>query len=365
MLETERLLQAAAAPAAVDSRGRRQRDDAGAGTLRPLPRRRRGRAPIAGSSSANAAAVAPASASALSSRPRSWRRRRAESWRSSDGRSVDAGAANLEPLKTDPRCRNGTYVYLRHRGERGVRACRRRRAAVAGHGPVRLLDVEPWSVPGWSPTRRSAGTAKRDQRRLSDLDWVSRAAVAHEAVDRIVHRRDRRPADEAVHDLHERRARAGAHRPAADADRVARQARREPSGVGRSRRARSRGSGARVGASIARSARPRLRARPAPPTSHARRRSAMRRSSWPRARANGGRAVRSARGAIEAGEAPSGERAASAGRTAAARRGVSRAAGARGRRSGRWRRARRGRWRGRATAMTVSGPWPPYTFVQD
>jgi hypothetical protein len=47
------------------------------------------------------------------------------------------------------------------------------------------------------------------QRGLSDLDWVSRAAVAHEGVVESSSRR-RRCADEAVHDVQQRRAGAGA-----------------------------------------------------------------------------------------------------------------------------------------------------------
>ena len=49
-------------------------------------------------------------------------------------------------------------------------------------GPVRLLDVGQASVAGGS--RRAANRYGEEtiNRKLSDLDWVSRAAIAHEAV---------------------------------------------------------------------------------------------------------------------------------------------------------------------------------------
>jgi hypothetical protein len=59
---------------------------------------------------------------------------------------------------------------------------RRRFTRLAGMGPVRLLDVgrDLWLVVADAPLDRYG--EETINRKLSDLDWVSRAAVAHEAV---------------------------------------------------------------------------------------------------------------------------------------------------------------------------------------
>jgi hypothetical protein len=77
-----------------------------------------------------------------------------------------------------------------------------------------------------------------------------------------------------------------------------------------------------------------------------------------------GRVVRSVGSAIEAGKAPCRQRAAGQGRTTPARRGVSRAqARAASFKALAAREARTLAKQGYALAVT--GPWPPYTFVQE
>ena len=79
------------------------------------------------------------------------------------------------------RTANGTYVYCVIVSARPPRLTRVPRG-LPGTGPVRLLDVERglYIVAADAPLHRYGGAAIN--RRLSDLDWVSRAAVAHEAV---------------------------------------------------------------------------------------------------------------------------------------------------------------------------------------
>src|SRR5467141_2815242 len=87
----------------------------------------------------------------------------------------------------------GTYVYCLIASARRP-ALARMPAGLAGMGRVRLLDTEG---PGAVKTPRSGGLRKwlavadaplsrygeeTINSRLSDLDWVARAAVAHEAV---------------------------------------------------------------------------------------------------------------------------------------------------------------------------------------
>ena len=82
----------------------------------------------------------------------------------------------------------GTYVYCLVAAPRRP-ALRRARQGLAGMGPVRLLDVNEkkprggvsaWLVVADAPLDRYGEEAIN--RHLSDLDWVSRAAVAHESV---------------------------------------------------------------------------------------------------------------------------------------------------------------------------------------
>lgn len=76
---------------------------------------------------------------------------------------------------------NGTYVYCLVAADRRP-VLRRRFARLPGMGRVRLLDVDRglWLVVADAPLNRYGG--ETINRKLSDLDWVSRAAIAHEAV---------------------------------------------------------------------------------------------------------------------------------------------------------------------------------------
>jgi Gas vesicle synthesis protein GvpL/GvpF len=76
---------------------------------------------------------------------------------------------------------SGTYVYCVIGAERRPRI-RRRFPRPAGMGPVRLLPVDRhlWLVVADAPLDQYG--ERRINKKLSDLEWVSRAAVAHEAV---------------------------------------------------------------------------------------------------------------------------------------------------------------------------------------
>jgi hypothetical protein len=95
----------------------------------------------------------------------------------------------------------GTYVYCIVAGARRPRASRsktdRRRSGLKGLGPVRLLPVTSAKTPSVRPARGEQGLqlwavvadAPLDaygeeaiNEGLTDLDWVSRAALAHEEV---------------------------------------------------------------------------------------------------------------------------------------------------------------------------------------
>src|SRR6187399_1560347 len=75
----------------------------------------------------------------------------------------------------------GTYVYCLISAERRP-TVRPRAARMPGIGPVRLLEVDRrlWLAVSDAPLNRYGEKALNSK--LSDLDWVSRAAVAHEAV---------------------------------------------------------------------------------------------------------------------------------------------------------------------------------------
>jgi hypothetical protein len=77
---------------------------------------------------------------------------------------------------------SGTYVYCLIVGGSRPTVSRRRFAQLPGMGPVRLLDVGShlWLVVADAPLGRYGEQAIN--RQLSDLDWVSRAAVVHEAI---------------------------------------------------------------------------------------------------------------------------------------------------------------------------------------
>jgi Gas vesicle synthesis protein GvpL/GvpF len=97
------------------------------------------------------------------------------------------------------RMRTATYVYCLIAASRRP-VLKRARRGLPGTGPVRLLEVAEESDPRRPRPRgkSAAGALKRwlavsdaplrlygedvINRRLSDLDWISRAAVAHEAV---------------------------------------------------------------------------------------------------------------------------------------------------------------------------------------
>ena len=75
----------------------------------------------------------------------------------------------------------GTYVYCVVAAERRPRAARAARG-LPGTGPVRILDVDEglYAAVADAPLDRYGEAAIN--KGLTDLDWVSRAAVAHEAV---------------------------------------------------------------------------------------------------------------------------------------------------------------------------------------
>ena len=75
----------------------------------------------------------------------------------------------------------GTYVYCLVAGDRRP-LLRRRFTRLPGMGQVRVLDVgrDLWLVVADAPLNRYG--EETINRKLSDLDWVSRAAIAHEAV---------------------------------------------------------------------------------------------------------------------------------------------------------------------------------------
>jgi Gas vesicle synthesis protein GvpL/GvpF len=94
---------------------------------------------------------------------------------------VSEGSASAPCVTAGMKKRSATYVYC------VVAAPTRPRltqvpAGLPGTGPVRLLDVEPgrYLVVADAPLSRYGAAAIR--RGLSDLTWVSRAAVAHEAM---------------------------------------------------------------------------------------------------------------------------------------------------------------------------------------
>ena len=76
---------------------------------------------------------------------------------------------------------SGTYVYCVIAAVRRP-ALRRRFTRLPGMGPVRLLDVDRglWLAVADAPLNRYG--EETINRKLSDLDWVSRAAITHEAV---------------------------------------------------------------------------------------------------------------------------------------------------------------------------------------
>jgi hypothetical protein len=76
---------------------------------------------------------------------------------------------------------SGTYVYCLIAADRRP-AVARQAARMPGVGPVRLLEVgrRLWLAVADAPMNQYSERAINA--RLSDLDWVSRAAIAHEAV---------------------------------------------------------------------------------------------------------------------------------------------------------------------------------------
>jgi hypothetical protein len=76
---------------------------------------------------------------------------------------------------------SGTYVYCLVAG-RSLPPLKRRAAQLPGLGPLRLLEVDRglWLVVADAPLSQYGEEAING--RLSDLDWVSRAAVRHEAI---------------------------------------------------------------------------------------------------------------------------------------------------------------------------------------
>ena len=351
---------APAPPASVGAGGRRQRADAGAGPLRALPRRRGRRTARARAAAARAAGRAVR----YHPDPAGRRRRRAASRRSNAGRGRGRWNSSNPEHGERLKCR------WPKRHLRLLRGCRRSPAAAAARAapacPAQGRSACSTSSRGCSspsPTRRSTGTAKT----AINAGWRSRLGVARRgrarSGRRVVHRVDRGAADEAVHDLHDRRARARAR-----ARRSARGSRRWSSAWRISR------SGASGSCSIARCA-----ARPRRNEAQRRGVGTRRRPTWRRRRRSATpskragvarprdrrRAVRSAGGARRATRS-----AASASELPAqggpllldaaflvprARAATFKALAARESQA----LARQG------YGLTLSGPWPPYTFVQD
>ena len=75
----------------------------------------------------------------------------------------------------------GTYVYCVIAAARRPRVPRKARG-LAGAGPVRLLDVDAGLYVAAADAPLSRYGEAAINRGLADLEWVSRAAVAHEAV---------------------------------------------------------------------------------------------------------------------------------------------------------------------------------------
>src|SRR5229473_2309652 len=75
----------------------------------------------------------------------------------------------------------GTYVYCVIGAARRPRLARVR-SRLPGMGPVRLLEVERGLFMAVADAPRDRYGEAAINRGLSDLNWVSRAAVAHEAV---------------------------------------------------------------------------------------------------------------------------------------------------------------------------------------
>src|SRR5262244_1108927 len=75
----------------------------------------------------------------------------------------------------------GTYVYCVIAAPRRPRI-RRAREGLTGTGPVRVLDVDAALFLAVADAPLDQYGEAAIKRGLADLDWVSRAAVAHEAV---------------------------------------------------------------------------------------------------------------------------------------------------------------------------------------
>ena len=99
------------------------------------------------------------------------------------GHSVDCCSRDDEPSA------RATYVYCLVVGAATAVACARAARPCRAWGRSRLLDADRgiWLVVADAPLGRYGEDAIN--RGLSDLDWVSRAAIAHEAVVEVVHRR--------------------------------------------------------------------------------------------------------------------------------------------------------------------------------
>ena len=76
---------------------------------------------------------------------------------------------------------NGTYVYCVIAANRRPRPARALRG-LPGTGPVRILDLEDGLYEAVADAPLDKYSEAAINKGLADLDWVSRAAVAHEAV---------------------------------------------------------------------------------------------------------------------------------------------------------------------------------------
>ena len=342
---------AASPPPSCRAGDRRQRADAGAGTLCALPRGRGGRA-----ARARARCGGCAAAGALSSRRRWRRRRRAASRRWSGW--ARTWTATSDMLKS-------WHLRLLRR--------RRGRAAAPRRGcrpdcPARARSACSTSIAGLFLAVADAPLDRYGEAAINRGLGESRLGVARRrrarGGGRVVHRRDRRAADEAVHasspptnarSQHVRGA-ARAHRPRSSS----------ASPTITSGACASCSTGTRAAAAAAEEENAGDAGSGACVSRRRRRRSAMRSrelamhapaTRWRRLFDRLAARSRDAR-------RRSGERAAGARRTAAARRGVSRAARSRG--AFQTLAAARGEdARAQGYGLTLTGPWPPYTFVQD
>src|SRR5438477_11305247 len=177
---------AAATTEALDACHHRERDDAGAGCLPAVPcdgagretRRRSAATQVGYHPNTDCGAAA---ARRLSSGAMGPKLGRLEARGRSKGHKAPAPSTQHLALSTRMASATGTYVYCIVAAKRRPRVSRARRG-LPGTRPVRLVDVEAgvFLAVADAPLDRYGEAAIH--KGLSDLDWVSRAAVAHESI---------------------------------------------------------------------------------------------------------------------------------------------------------------------------------------